>query len=590
MSARRSLGQLAWLLPTLALGVACGGSSSNDPRDPLGSGGVTSTGGGSSTTGGSTLGKGGGTNGVSGNVGTGGSPGTGGAVGTGGSSPDEFVRACTEAKLGSPLLRLLNRAELDRTLVDVFPQIKGQWTNALPADTGSALGFDNDAGATVGNQRASALLDTALSVATALTGPTLNTTLPCAASSADRACAEQFLTQYGRRLFRRALSAAERTRYLTFFDSAKTKSDFKTALKWLTVGLIQSPHAVYRREIGTVQGDGSRLLSAHEIATELAYTYAGSTPSEDLLNKADSGALGDPVALAKSLLAADPSKQGLQHFFEGYLGYTRVVSTQKPKVPNFANVSNAMLQETRAFINDVLFQKGGSLKDLLTSPTTNPSSALASYYGFPNPSADFATVTRPSGRGVGILAQGSFLATRANSDASSPTQRGVFALSRVLCRTPPPVPDMVPPLKEVPAGVAKTTRQRYEELHAGENPCANCHKIFDPLGFGFEHFNEGGVYREMENGLPIDSASSVPGPNGGTLFAFANQEELAAGLAKEPSVAQCFLGFLATYTFGTSEPCLGTSNLTQLQSGSLGVAEAFTALAAEPHFTRRAKP
>jgi Protein of unknown function (DUF1595) len=59
-------------------------------------------------------------------------------------------------------------------------------------------------------------------------------------------------SRYGRRLFRRAITSAEHDRYLSFFDSALGKSNFKSAIKWLTVGLIQSPNAVYRSEIGTL--------------------------------------------------------------------------------------------------------------------------------------------------------------------------------------------------------------------------------------------------------------------------------------------------------------------------------------------------
>jgi hypothetical protein len=500
-----------------------------------------------------------------------------------------FTLACTTPSAGSPMLRLLNRSEFDRTLSDIFPQIAGQWTDSLPSDTVSSYGFDNDSAAVVGNQLASALLDTALSVATAVTGSALATVLPCASSSADATCAEQFLTQYGRRLFRRPLTQAEHDRYLGFFAASVAKSDFKSALKWMTVGLIQSPNAVYRREIGTDNGSGTRALSIHEVATELAYTYTGSTPSEDLLTKADSGNLGDPVALARSLLATAAGKQGLQHFFDGYLGYyTRVTSIQKPNIPAFAGVSGDMIQETRAFIDDVVFQKGGGLKELLTAASTNPSQKLAQYYGFPSPAGDYASIARPSGHGLGILAQGSFLATHAAADASSPTQRGLFPFSRLLCHVKPMPPPNVPQIGAPQPGIL-TTRQRYEQQHAASGACAGCHKLWDPIGFGFEHYDEGGRYRQTEGSppLPIDSSAHVPNLDGSALFTFADEEGLVTGLATQPVSYQCFAGYLSTYAFGTGESCLGASKVSALQSGSIGIAEAFAALAAEPHFTQR---
>src|SRR5690606_33441922 len=158
------------------------------------------------------------------------------------------------------------------------------------------------------------LLETAESVATAVTGSALSGILPCAASAPDRACAQQFLTSYGTRLFRRPLTQAEQDRFLGFFDTALSGSDFPSALKWVVVGLIQSPHAVYRSEIGEVQGDGTRLLDSYELATQLAYTYTGSAPSEELLASADAGDLGDLSATADAMLATEAGKQALQRF------------------------------------------------------------------------------------------------------------------------------------------------------------------------------------------------------------------------------------------------------------------------------------
>lgn len=521
---------------------------------------------------------------------SGGSPSVGGSAGAGNApavpaAPTQIALNCAAPKVGAPALRLLTRYEVDNTLNDIFPSLKGQWSNALPAGEVSSFGFDNKVSAEVSAQFATALLDTGLSVGTAVTGPALASLLPCS-GAANRACAEQFVSQYGRRLFRRPLSAEDKTRYLAYFDSALAKSDFKTAIKWVTAGLIQSPHAVYRSEIGTDSGGGRRTLSAHELATELAYTYTGSTPSEQLLSQADSGSLGDPAAVARTLLATDAGKQALHRFFEGYLGYSRVAATQKPKAQGFNEVSADMLQETRRFIDSLVLQGGGGLKELLTTPSTNPSQKLATYYGLPGPTSDFAPVQRPAGRGVGVLAQASFLATHANSDGSSPTQRGVFASHRLLCEPTPPVPGDIPQLA-APAPGVKTTRQRYEDMHVkAGGTCNTCHQRFDPLGFAFEHFDEGGRYRETEAGLAIDAAASLTASNG-TVLSFNGQEDLMAKLVSQPVVYECFTAYLATYAFGSAEACLGPSQAEALRAGTLGIAEAYVRLAAEPHFTSR---
>jgi hypothetical protein len=376
------------------------------------------------------------------------------------------------------------------------------------------------------------------------------------------------------------------TRYRAIYDSVAGRSDFRTGVKWMTVGLIQSPHAIYRRETGTASG-GTRTLTPHELATELAYMYTGSTPSEELLGLADSGSLGDLPAVAQSLLATDRGKQAVQRFFEAYLGYTRATAIEKTNVAAYADRADEMVLETRAFIDGVVLTGGGGVRELLTSPATYPSRDLATFYGMPAPATDYASVMRPANHGLGILAQGSFLSTHANSEASSPTLRGLFAYLRMLCQPKPEVPGNVPPLGEAQPGV-RTTRQRYEEVHAGPgSTCAGCHSIFDPIGFGFEHFDEVGRYRADEVGLPVDASGEVMGPTGQPLFAFDSQETLVAGLADQQAVYQCFSAYLALYAFGSPQSCLGPSSSDELFAGTKGITRAFADLTTEPHFTQR---
>jgi hypothetical protein len=499
--------------------------------------------------------------------------------------------SCPKPEVGTPALRLLTRGEIVNTLNDIVPGIAAQWSSTLPASTVSAFGFDNDGSTTVGKQFASALLDTAQSLATVVTGSAASMFVPCASSSPDRTCAEQFLNQYGRRLFRRPLTAADHDRFLGFFDASLAKSNFTSALKWMLIGLIQSPNAVYRSEVGAVAGDHLRHLTAYEQATALAYTYGGSTPSEALLSKADAGDLGDVVALARDLQSTSAGQDVFRRFFQGYLGYTAVSSIQKPNVMNFSAVSADMIRETDAFIQDVVMNQHGGLKELLTATTTNPSAALATFYGFPAPASDYASITRPAGRGLGILAQGSFLATHASSDSSSPTKRGLFPLFRLFCQPKLEPPPNVPQIGQ-PVPGAKTTRQRYEEAHAAPGTsCAGCHRRFDPIGFGFEHYDEGGRFRDQDGGLPINSADGFPDPSDLTanriLFSFTGQEDLMTGMVQQPVINQCVAAYMATYAFGTGEACIGASQVSSLQDGSIGLAEAYVRLAAEPHFTTR---
>jgi hypothetical protein len=248
-----------------------------------------------------------------------------------------------------------------------------------------------------------------------------------------------------------------------------------------------------------------------------------------------------------------------------------------------------MVDETRHFLDEVVFARQGGIRELLTASYTTPTSALASFYGLPVPTGEFAVVERPSGRGLGLLAQASVLSSLAQPNSSSPTKRGVLVFERFLCREEPALPGNVP-LPPNPT-TAQTTRERYEIIHtSGGTDCPGCHALFDPIGFGFEHFDEVGRYRSTENGLPVDAASYVPDESGEPLFTFDGQEALVTGLAAVPTVGQCVSGQLTTWVFGGSWACLGEGRRGDFVTGTIGFIDYLSSLAGEPQFVERTAP
>lgn len=514
-------------------------------------------------------------------------PGSGGSGGPGGGGT-EWTSECESPALGAPGLRRLTRRELEQTLRDIFPNLGPAWASALSADSVGASGFDNDNELlVVSKQAARELATTAESVGENVAAAQA-TLLPCAAG-AEASCAGQFLDTQGRRLFRRPLTAAERTSFLEFWNTAFTATgSFAQSVGWLTRALIESPEFVYRREIGTVQGERT-VLNQYEIASELSYTFSGTAPSDALLDRAARGELSSPdvlVQTAKELLMS-AGRGVVQSFFDAYVGHARITTIAKAGIAAFAEQRLAMLEETRHFIDEVVFNRGGGARELLTADFTTPSRSLAEFYGFPAqsiPASDYQVVPRPEGYGIGLLAQGSVLATLAQPNGSSPTKRGLWVYENLLCNIVPPVPPNIPELKP-PAEGQITTRQRYAEQHAS-GACQACHSRWDPIGFAFEHFNEAGQYRENEGGLDIDTRSHVP-QGGQTLFEFDGQEDLMTQLAEQPLVHECLSGYLATYAFGEQLTCAAESQRGAFISGEIGIVDYLASLAGEPHFTQR---
>jgi hypothetical protein len=91
-----------------------------------------------------------------------------------------------------------------------------------------------------------------------------------------------------------------------------------------------------------------------------------------------------------------------------------------------------------------------------------------------------------------------------------------------------------------------TLRQR-TELHQSDPTCANCHKVFDPIGFGLENFDAIGRWREKDDvGVAIDSAGKLPDGE-----SFSSPAELKSLLAKRKAdLARNLVQRLMAYALG----------------------------------------
>lgn len=529
---------------------------------------------------------------------------------TGGSSAGEGVlppppetdptALCGESSAGLPGLRRLSRRELENTLRDVFPNLGATWASTLSADSISELGFDNDEGMLlVSKQTAREVAETAEGVAGILVGA-LPQVLPCAQTTPEASCAAQLLNAQGRRLFRRPLSQAERDTFLGFFNTAfSATADFNQSIGWLIRALIESPEFLYRREIGTAAG-GVVQLNQYEIAAELAYTFSGSAPSEELLGRAEQNELTSKetlVGIARELLVTS-GRAVVRNFFDSYVGHSRVTTIAKAEVAEFAALRPDMLEETRRFIDEVIFERNGGVRELFTANFTTPTGDLATFYGLTTPASDYAVTERPAGKGVGLLAQGAVLATLSQPNGSSPTKRGLWIHKHLLCNPVPMVPPNIPELDLAISDEQRTTRQRYSEVHA-KGGCQLCHSRWDPIGFAFEHFDEAGRWRDAEGTdlqLPVDSASYVPEqgvpfdrpPNpDAKLFEFTGQEDMITQLVEYPVVHQCFSGYLSSYAFGGPLTCAAETRRAEFIAGTIGFIDYLASHAGEPHFTER---
>ena len=513
------------------------------------------------------------------------------------------VGSCADGDVaGRRLLRRLTGPEFEATVRTTFKlNGPGSWVGLLPPDPAATNGFSNNVERlTIGSEYVSAAEDTAKRVADLVANDTtLASLLPCA-SKGDEACANTFLDTYGVKLYRRPLTPDERTQYTNLFTKIRAQNDFSTWVYWTVTAMLQSPNVLYRSELGEMGSDGRYQLTQYEIASALAFTFTGAPPDDGLMQLAATNKLSTPdqlEAAARSLMFNPDNTpratfvQLVLNFAEEWLGLTSLDNKIKDATafPDFnETVQASMEEETRQFIAAVIFGYRGKPADLFTAPFTYVDATLAKYYGFGNaPANGFARAERPTGWGTGLLGQGSMLAVKSGSLSTSPTKRGHMVRTQMLCYAVPPPPPVVPDLPDPMA--AKTTRERYEKLHATDALCKGCHQMMDPIGFGLEHLDAAGRFRDKENGYPIDATGTLLATSAGDL-SFNGAEELGRAVASLPESASCMAAFIASYSFGVDDQtstCMVHNATTQLLSGGLNILDYYAVMARSQHFRTR---
>jgi hypothetical protein len=391
--------------------------------------------------------------------------------------------------------------------------------------------------------------------------------LPCTPSDAgDAACFRQVIEVLAGRAFRRPLVEEEITAYLTLLDfatedNAFVNNDFYTAVHLLIRSLTQDPEFLYRIEVGTpTSTDGISALTSHEIATRMSYLLWGTTPSDGLLASAardELTAASTRRTQVETMLEDPQAKEQLYRFHAMWLGYRAI--------PHEAALVAEFNRETTALIERVVFEYGNYL-DLFTHPETHLTDTLADHYGLPHPDAGEGWVPYGDSGRAGILAHGSVLASFSKFSDTSPTQRGIFVQRRLLCNnigSPPANVDVDQPPGDASA-VCKEAR--YLE-HRQIASCAGCHDQIDPIGFGLENYDIGGVWRDSDDGRPecaISGQGEVPG-----FGSFSGPRELGEILVTRGLLEACAIEHYLRFVLGREVQAGESGLLDSVEQGFL---------------------
>lgn len=385
--------------------------------------------------------------------------------------------------------------------------------------------------------------------------------------AAERAaCADAFVDDFAPRAWRRPLAPDEHAVMRDLFQSGMDGGTFFDGLRMALEYTLQAPDFLYHVELGTPTDDPRLFrLTDFELASRLSYLAWGTPPDETLWQAAERGELHteEQVRAQAERLFSDPRAHAtVRRFYEQWLRLDQMESLTKDTAlfPEFDNeVREAMLEETRAYLDRMIWEEGATFRDVLTSPRTVLPPALAPLYGVPAP-ADTDWVDLPPER-MGLLTHPSLLAVNAKSNGHSPVRRGVFVLDRILCAEPPPPPEGVD-FSAVDRSTARTTRERFAE-HTSNPACSGCHANIDPIGFAFESFDGIGRFRTHENEVPIDATGGVP-PLGIGPGQLDGAVELSQALAESDEVSRCLTRHWARHGLGRYEHPLDDDTLESL--------------------------
>ena len=462
--------------------------------------------------------------------------------------------ACTPEKIdvnGPPPttvpIRRLTNAEYAATVADLFPGYTLPDIVFVPDP--KVLGFVNLSSSQTGSLvRMEQYEAAAFSIAQTVTADPTTLTGCDAAAQSEAACVGPFLADFGKRAYRRPLTAAEQDNLMALLARDESLA-YPTRLAMVVQAMLLSPKFLFRAEIGDRSKRSAQgvPLTSWEIAARLSYFLTGTIPDAELAGAADAGTLttqDEVIKQARRLLTSDRAQAQLVKFHMMWLGTDTVSSLAKNMnaYPTFHPLlAYYMAKETDQFLRKTLFEEGGTFASLMLSDHTYVNGPMAEFYGIQGPGPDNADEWVPAplntSQRVGLLTQASLLATMAKEDRTDPVRRGKFILNQILCRTvQPPPPSIVAMFK--PLDLSQTARVQFTE-HRTNEVCASCHNTIDPLGLPFEHYDGVGQWRDNDRGMDIDATGSIT-TNDGAEHPFDGVPAMARLLADMPDARACY--------------------------------------------------
>lgn len=357
-------------------------------------------------------------------------------------------------------------------------------------------------------------------------------------------CAQPLVSRLASRSFRRPVRADELADYEALFASnlrdataAGFTEPVDEAMKAVLQALFLSPNFVFKPEL--VPNGLDPQERAFGVASRLGLFFRGSIADEQLWQLAGTRQLDTPEqvrAQANRLLDQD-----LERFTTSFGGQW----LDFREANGIGPLAAQMQRESKEMFSTVL-RDGLPPERLLRPGFTLAEAPLASLYNLSNGTGQGPVFRYTTTQRGGLLAQAAFLTRTANgSEFRRPIHRGLWVVTRVLCRSLPHLDQAT--LEEIgnSFNTIDRTKPLPEQMAAHRNTntrCGGCHSQIDPIGLALEKYDAQGLWRETyANGAPIVTSLELDG------VTVRDPHELALAVEASPDFRTCVATKLLTF-------------------------------------------
>jgi hypothetical protein len=509
--------------------------------------------------------------------------GTGGGGGAGGSGGGGSVTTCVPGiPVTSQVPRLTNLAY--QNVVRDILGLESFENGSRPTDLLLADSFGD-----MDPYMWTAYQNTAAQIAAQVMGSDLKSNF-MACDPAEPTCYQDTIESFGRKMFRRPLSAAEVDSFmrLTSLEPAGTPEEISQMILY---AFLVSPSFIMVPEVA--EGDqvaGMQVpLNSHEVAMRLSLALWGSVPDEALSKAADDGLLTTKEQIMEhaARMIKDRTRASAQ-LVAAHSKYLNVSDTthwwqnnpDAEKYPEYSAAAMPVLQQEMDMFFDEIAFNDGTFKDLFLSNVGFVNQDSAPIYGL-NP-ADYGPeierVEYPAGERPGFLTRAGFLVSKAHATSTSPILRGAFITIDVLGINPG-APDPNALKTPIPDRTYSTQREVIDALTEAPS-CRACHEKFvNPPGYVLERYNPAGVLQDMDTSYLPDATTPLGGAvdaSASVTFSAANikqvntAEEMMQEIVMETEPARIYAEKLVSFVMNRlpnkNDACLVNELATKLNS------------------------